>query len=389
MLKILVIHNRYRDLGGEDLAVENEVSFLSKEYEVETIYFDNKIINIFDNIVSLITGSNPKSLRKLEEEYSKFNPDIVYVHNTWFNASVGIFNFLEQKNIKVLLKLHNFRYFCTRFSTSKKHFSDSNSCQACGLFKKDMGYINKYFSKSFLKSIVILIYGKRYFNILKKCKIELVVLTKFHKNFLTKLGIPNSKITVIPNTLELDYFKSSNSKSLDLIYAGRISVEKGIQELIDAFVDADLPEINLKIIGEGPLLKHFQKKYSQKNLIFTGVKTNNETRKTISSSLCVVTATKLFEGQPTLLTEASLMGIPSIFPDSEGIKEFFPQDTRLAFKQFDYKDLSKKMMLLKNNEFLKAEGFNNQKFINKKLDGNMIHKEFQKLFLKNYQETQK
>lgn len=83
------------------------------------------------------------------------------------------------------------------------------------------------------------------------------------------------------------------------------------------------------------------------------------------------------------------MGIPSIFPDSEGIKEFFPQDTRLAFKQFDYKDLSKKMMLLKNNEFLKAEGLNNQKFINNKLDGNMIHKEFQKLFLKNYQETQK
>ena len=34
----------------------------------------------------------------------EFQPDIVYVHNTWFKASVGIFKFLEKQNTETLLK---------------------------------------------------------------------------------------------------------------------------------------------------------------------------------------------------------------------------------------------------------------------------------------------
>ena len=30
MKKILLIHNKYRDLGGEDIAVENEINLLKK-----------------------------------------------------------------------------------------------------------------------------------------------------------------------------------------------------------------------------------------------------------------------------------------------------------------------------------------------------------------------
>ena len=35
-------------------------------------------------------------------------------------------------------------------------------------------------------------------------------------------------------------------------------------------------------------------------------------------------------------SEASLLGIPSIFPDTGGIKEFFPKEYELKFEQFNY-----------------------------------------------------
>ena len=38
MKKILVIHNKYQNIGGEDVAVENEVEVLNKYYEVESLY---------------------------------------------------------------------------------------------------------------------------------------------------------------------------------------------------------------------------------------------------------------------------------------------------------------------------------------------------------------
>ena len=41
MKKILVIHNRYQIIRGEDIAVTNEVELLKKYYEVRTVYFDN------------------------------------------------------------------------------------------------------------------------------------------------------------------------------------------------------------------------------------------------------------------------------------------------------------------------------------------------------------
>ena len=70
---------------------------------------------------------------------------------------------------------------------------------------------------------------------------------------------------------------------------------------------------------------------------------NNRVHELISKSKGVVTATKLYEGQPTLLCEASLMSTPSIFPRSGGIEEFFPSNYPLTYKQFDYSQLSKKI----------------------------------------------
>ena len=42
-MKILLIHNKYREVGGEDIAVANEISFLRQRHEIKTIYFENKV----------------------------------------------------------------------------------------------------------------------------------------------------------------------------------------------------------------------------------------------------------------------------------------------------------------------------------------------------------
>ena len=60
-----------------------------------------------------LTNKNKKSMKLLEEKLNKFKPDYIYVHNTWFKASVGIFEILEKYQIPTLIKLHNFRFYCT------------------------------------------------------------------------------------------------------------------------------------------------------------------------------------------------------------------------------------------------------------------------------------
>ena len=43
MKKLLVIHNSYRNVGGEDIAVNNELSLLDKHFEIEKLIFSNQI----------------------------------------------------------------------------------------------------------------------------------------------------------------------------------------------------------------------------------------------------------------------------------------------------------------------------------------------------------
>ena len=47
MRKVLIVHNKYRFLGGEDIAVEREINFLKKRYDIEFLFFENSIKGLF------------------------------------------------------------------------------------------------------------------------------------------------------------------------------------------------------------------------------------------------------------------------------------------------------------------------------------------------------
>ena len=111
MKKILLIHNTYREIGGEDVAVRNEIQFLKSFYNVETLIFNNEIQNPLLQFLYFLLNRNLESEKKLKQVLDNFEPDIVYIHNSWFKASIGIFRVLNNRNLKVLIKLHNFRYF--------------------------------------------------------------------------------------------------------------------------------------------------------------------------------------------------------------------------------------------------------------------------------------
>ena len=380
MKKILLVHTSYQNLGGEDVAVENEITLLKNHFEVETLIFSNNVQNYFSQFIYFIFNKNFKSMRMLQEKISTFKPDVVYVHNTWFKGSVGLFKILEKNNQKTVIKLHNFRYFCTKSFLSKNHLGNEIYCGACGMEKDKVGFFNKYFSDSYLKSFLVIIYGKRYFKILQNLNLDLVVLTKFHKEFLTNLGISKNRIFILPNFINTKILKQSN-ETPSLVYAGRISREKGVEKLIKSFLQSKLSNWKLKIIGEGPLLLELKNNYkSYKNIQFFGALRNEEVLKTIANSNAVATATLLYEGQPTLLCEASLIGVASIFPESGGIKEFFPNDYELSFDFKIDSELTAKLNTLMDEHFIDDIAIKNQNFINDYLDYDRLLDIFKDVF---------
>ena len=376
MKKILLIHTKYQDLGGEDIAVENEASLLKENFKVREVYFQNELTNPFTQFFKILSNRSKKSMKLVEAEINNFKPDMIYIHNTWFEASLGIFKVANKYTIPTYIKLHNFRYFCTNYILIKNHIKHNNVCGACGGVKQKYSLINKYFDNSLIKSILVLNYGKKYYKILKNSKFKIFVLTDFHKKFLISLGFDSNKIEILYNAPPKKILLNDQSKDNYIIYAGRISREKGVEDLIEAFLESNLDNFCLKIVGVGPEYSKLRTKYSSEKVKFYGLLSNSDTKKLIQNSNAVVTATKLFEGQPTILTEASVFSVPSIFPDFGGMSEFFPASYKLKFKQHDNKDLINKLNLLKNKDEMKELGKSNYKFLDTLVDEKLIIEKF-------------
>ena len=130
--------------------------------------------------------------------------------------------------------------------------------------------------------------------------------------------------------------------------------------------------MKLKVVGTGPLLNSLKESNTNKDVEFLGAMNNEKVLNLIKNSRAVVTATKLYEGQPTLLCEASSFGIPSVFPETGGISEFFPDNYSYKFNQFDYKDLERKLTEILHSNSYTSEGNSNKEFIMKMLSEEII-----------------
>ena len=96
-----------------------------------------------------------------------------------------------------------------------------------------MGVFNKYFQDSYLKSLISIRYGKKYFKILKNSNLKILVLTDFHKKYLEKLGVDGSKLFVFRNYLNV------NNSILNLVVLGKTQSIIIFKRYIKKFLEID------------------------------------------------------------------------------------------------------------------------------------------------------
>jgi len=347
-VKILIVHNKYSQIGGEDINIDREIKLLESEYVVESFIYKNLDQSLVSNIKSLAFNSNNSVNVAFLKKLKEFKPDIVYVHNTWFTINLGIFSILKKLNIDTVIKLHNFRFDCAEGN----HLRNSKLCHDCDGTRLN-GIKNRCYQNSYVMSALATKYGLNYFNILKNSNFKILVLSEFHKEYLIQKGIDREKIFKYFNPLAiLEPIEHSLVDKNQLIYAGRIDNSKGLDLMIDSFLKTELT-YNLKLIGEGSMLQSLKEKYKNySNIIFTGRMDNTETRKEISLSRASLFTSYMYEGQPVFLCESSELKVPSVFPDIGGIKEFFPKNYPLSYEYNSQSDLVKKLKLLSDDKLM-------------------------------------
>ncbi len=105
-----------------------------------------------------------------------------------------------------------------------------------------------------------------------------ITLSERAKDALMKEGVGGKKITIIPMGVDLKRFKEKRenrgNKKLTILFVGRLVPEKGVLDLVEAFLNIERNNVELKIVGEGPLKEEVEKRLEHK-IASTGYSTIN------------------------------------------------------------------------------------------------------------------
>lgn len=342
-MKICIISNLYNPyiIGGAEINAERLAKALSKENEVFVIttrpfnsfsslvpeeeirdrvrirrffplnlyhaYFIKKrkippLIKIFWHILDLWNiHSFLVALRILKKE----KPDIIHTNNL-DGLSFSVFWAARLLRIPLIHTLNDYHLVCphanlvcpyTKFDICKQR---SFPCRVYSLFKKII--VDNF------PGVVI---GPSKF------------IVDIHKKFeffkkVTTAVVPYS----IENEQENTIGSNTSKQALDILYVGRLSKEKGVDVLVEAFKGLKENFLRLHIVGDGPErgpLINLSK--TDERIEFYGKVLPQETKKFYEMTDLVVLPSIWYENFPTVVLEAFSFGVPVVGSKIGGIPE--------------------------------------------------------------------
>ena len=316
-MKIAVVHSFYssRVSSGENNVVAAQVqalvdsgisvnlfSKMTDEMENESFYSFRSALRTAVGI-----GINPLS------EIRSFKPDITHVHNLFPNFG---FRWLPQVNSPIVSTLHNYRPICSAGIL----YREGQICRECIQKNSFQAVKNKCYRNSSVKTIPLAYQSRNNgsHNLLLKFSNKLIFLSQRGKSEFTEAQPQlEKKSLVIPNfTTSLNIVRPSFEERKNWIFVGRITEEKGIEDLVRQWPDNE----TLKIVGAGPLLEKL-KQQAKSNIIFFGNLGHSETLEMISKSKALIFPSKWFEGMPTVYLEAISRGTPVIASEGNSVSD--------------------------------------------------------------------
>ncbi|MEM9087761.1 MAG: glycosyltransferase family 4 protein [Cyanobacteria bacterium P01_F01_bin.53] len=153
---------------------------------------------------------------------------------------------------------------------------------------------------------------------------KVIVFSNIQRNLLVKLGVPTSRVTVIPNGVEVSRYAPGPShikqqlKTRQLyVYQGRLAIEKNVESLLKGWKAANMgPKNKLVIVGSGPLEASLKAFYSDPNIIWLGFVANEERRIEILRGADCFILPSLVEGLSLSLLEAMACGAACVATDA-------------------------------------------------------------------------
>jgi glycosyltransferase involved in cell wall biosynthesis len=321
-MKVVVAHNRYSSAqpSGENTMVDAEIAqlraagvevvpFLRSSDEIGTLPAVQKALLPISPIVS------PRSTAELKDVIRAEKPDVLHLHNPYPLISPWIVRTAHAHGLPVVQTVHNYRQVCA----PGLYFRDGHICTDCkGRAFPLPAIVHNCYRGSKAQSAVMATALTVHRGTWRSVD-RYLALTDAIAAHLREYGIPDERIVVRPNALADPGPPAPLGEGF--LFAGRLSPEKGLGLLLDAW--ARHPEGTLgtlRIAGDGPLRAVAQAAAdTRSDVVFLGPQTQEGVRAARRDSAVVLATSTWYDVLPTVILEALADGRPVLGTDLGGI----------------------------------------------------------------------
>lgn len=312
MMKVLIVHNKYSQLGGEDMVVMNEVEALKFAIGTE---------NVFEYVVKTELNQKWKILKSIlysNNEYKKVynlikhnNIDIVHIHNYFPLLTISVFKAAKDAGAKVVHTAHNFKLWCIAGTFYRDQVG---ICTLCTQPKNILsGIKHRCYRNSFLQSALVKLafwnYKKR--GLLKYID-KMIVLSDFQLKLFESLKVDKQKMVLKNNMVHFLPTTINPDNKKNYLFVGRLEYAKGIEFLLTSWIKLP-PKYILTIIGTGSLEVTLRNKYQNyPNIQFLGEQDKTTVGEYIKKSRYTIQPSLWYETFGLTIIESFMLGTPVI-----------------------------------------------------------------------------
>lgn len=307
-----------------------------------------------------------EAARKIEQLILDEKPDIAHIHLMWGQITPSIFPVLKKYNIPILFTVHDYRIVCPAYTFRNGKGQICEECNGKHFYKC---FTNICCKGSKLMSAVMVAeqyFRNRYFNPAKYID-GFIYVSNFAKEIQERyMPAVKAKRNITLYNFSTSIVEHAKEMPVDkyFLFFGRLSYEKGVKTLLEAF--KDMKQCKLKVVGTGPKedeLKEYAKSNGMHNVEFLGYKRGEELTDLVSNAYFVVVPSEWYENNPMTIIEAYSVGTPVIGAKIGGIPEIVVDGkTGYQFESGNVKTLSEKL--------LKADGLTDEEY--RAISGNSI-----------------
>lgn len=318
-MRIALFHNRYRERGGEDTAVEAQCALLAKAgHEVNLFSVDNReeIRGVRGALrAARETRWNPRTLARTHAFLDEHPSDVAHVHNFFPLLSPSLHHALSRRGVPVVQTLHNYRLLCANSMLQRA----GRTCEECVVRGPWNAVRYGCYRGSRVQTAVwadMVSYHRR-----RGTWQDVDAFTtpsEFARRKLLAADLPEARVYVVPNPVADPGPVTAPGEGA--VYVGRLSPEKGVDLLLTAW--RELGGAPLTIVGDGPERARLHRlAEGVPGVQWLGAVPQHRAQEAVAKAAFVVLPSRWYEVFPMVALEAFASGRAVVVPDRGALAE--------------------------------------------------------------------